>query len=440
MGWIQNRFRAFQASYDPVEILAGSTPAGILVAAGGMTALTVGLAYLPGVAEAADLRRPWIGVVLAVLAGLLTTVVYLRQARGVLGTLSTLLDTAFYSACLVYLATNTQGEFAVGLAITHAIMLLAFQTRVYALSLLFALVLALPTVAGLLLYTPSGQIGTILVGTWFLAVGMSSMTAARLRILERQRKLEQALRAADRVAEDNLQAALTVRLLSLGSFLHELRNQQAVVAAALTLAEMTGKLDEKTQEALAMARAGLNAQQDLVTRVLEELRQHSGLETARFRPAPAIAHAVGVGHGLQLTSPPAVPDCLLRGSSEHFGVVLDNLLRNAYQAGAQHACIETELDADRTTLELRVLDDGPGITEERRAELFTPFASSRRAGGTGLGLYLCRRYVELMGGSIQVGASKLGGAEFTLRIPVVGGRSDPAPARAGITDAEPVAT
>ena len=66
---------------------------------------------------------------------------------------------------------------------------------------------------------------------------------------------------------------------------------------------------------------------------------------------------------------------------------------------------------------ITVTDDGPGIAAEQSAKLFQPFVTGGKPAGTGLGLYLCRRYIELMQGDIAVHSKPGEGASFTLRLP-----------------------
>ena len=73
--------------------------------------------------------------------------------------------------------------------------------------------------------------------------------------------------------------------------------------------------------------------------------------------------------------------------------------------------------------EFRIVDTGPGISEENQARIFDEFqqvddSSTRTKGGTGLGLAITKRIVEMHGGRISV-QSRLGqGATFTVRIPI----------------------
>jgi signal transduction histidine kinase len=68
---------------------------------------------------------------------------------------------------------------------------------------------------------------------------------------------------------------------------------------------------------------------------------------------------------------------------------------------------------------VEVEDDGPGIPEEIRARIFEPFFTTR-ATGTGLGLAVVKRIMDLHGGEVALRPGPRGGAIFTLRFPVAG--------------------
>ncbi len=115
----------------------------------------------------------------------------------------------------------------------------------------------------------------------------------------------------------------------------------------------------------------------------------------------------------------------LRGDELRLNQILTNLLSNAIKFTEQGevslsvAVIETT--AEQVRLSFRVSDTGIGIRPEQLSLIFEPYeqASSdivRRYGGTGLGLTITRRLVELQGGTIRVG-SKLGqGSDFTVEL------------------------
>ncbi|WP_052402630.1 ATP-binding protein [Methanococcoides methylutens] len=73
-------------------------------------------------------------------------------------------------------------------------------------------------------------------------------------------------------------------------------------------------------------------------------------------------------------------------------------------------------------LEISVSDNGIGIPKDKHDEIFETFkqvdsSTSKQYGGTGLGLALARRYVELHGGNIWVDSEKDRGSTFTFTIP-----------------------
>ena len=119
--------------------------------------------------------------------------------------------------------------------------------------------------------------------------------------------------------------------------------------------------------------------------------------------------------------------------------VLLNLLSNAFKFTPHEGAIRLELRANAGdgTVHLEVGDSGPGITPDRRGEVFERFhqldgSSTRKMGGTGLGLHIARELVDLHAGSLGVGDAPEGGALFVLELPVE------APSGAAVSVATPV--
>ena len=91
-----------------------------------------------------------------------------------------------------------------------------------------------------------------------------------------------------------------------------------------------------------------------------------------------------------------------------------NLVRNGLQAAESKVVLSaTKNDGE---VVISVDDDGPGVPEEKRAEIFTPFFTTKQK-GTGLGLALVDKTLRQHGGSVEVTESEGGGARFLLRIP-----------------------
>jgi PAS domain S-box-containing protein len=101
--------------------------------------------------------------------------------------------------------------------------------------------------------------------------------------------------------------------------------------------------------------------------------------------------------------------------------VLENLLRNAAEMIGDGGRVRLSAHAvGAHAVELVVEDDGPGIPEAVREDLFRPFVTTKDE-GTGLGLALARKVVEEHEGAIEAGASELGGARFRVVLPAHAG-------------------
>ena len=103
--------------------------------------------------------------------------------------------------------------------------------------------------------------------------------------------------------------------------------------------------------------------------------------------------------------------------------ILLNLLGNACKFTAQGTItLRGSVEAERDLVLLEVRDSGIGMSEEEVGRVFEPFvqaadSTSRRYGGTGLGLTISANYAALMGGSIQVASTPGVGTCFTLTLP-----------------------
>jgi signal transduction histidine kinase len=103
--------------------------------------------------------------------------------------------------------------------------------------------------------------------------------------------------------------------------------------------------------------------------------------------------------------------------------VLRNLLENAFKyALPDSGPVAVSLGEDDAAVTLRVADDGPGIPEEDLPHLFDPFfrvdrSRSKKSGGYGLGLSICKRVVEAHRGGITVVNRPGRGASFEIVLP-----------------------
>jgi CheY-like chemotaxis protein len=117
---------------------------------------------------------------------------------------------------------------------------------------------------------------------------------------------------------------------------------------------------------------------------------------------------------------PALPDLLL-GDPDRLQQILVNLVGNAIKftdrGEVAIRVFEESHDQDRIALHFTVADRGIGISPERQQQIFQPFiqadsSTTRKYGGTGLGLTICRQLVEMMGGRIWVESELGNGSTF----------------------------
>ncbi|MDR1376706.1 MAG: response regulator [Synergistaceae bacterium] len=114
------------------------------------------------------------------------------------------------------------------------------------------------------------------------------------------------------------------------------------------------------------------------------------------------------------------------GDEMRLSQVIVNLLSNAVKFTPENGHVtffarQKERIDDTAVLEMSVEDSGIGISPESLSKIFSPFEQadgsiSRKFGGTGLGLVICKNIVELMGGAIQVQSEEGKGSTFTFSV------------------------
>ncbi len=126
--------------------------------------------------------------------------------------------------------------------------------------------------------------------------------------------------------------------------------------------------------------------------------------------------------------PPHPPELEVACDPSLIERVLVNLIDNARLAAGASGHVTVRARADDRDVVLSVEDDGPGIAAELRGKLFRPFVTGR-AEGTGLGLFLVHRIVELHRGRVEVADRAGGGTTFTVHLPDLPARTAAAASR-----------
>ncbi len=243
--------------------------------------------------------------------------------------------------------------------------------------------------------------------------------------------MDAAPQAAGNRAASELVAEERQRLLSrlLSRLAHEIRNPLSSLAVHVQLLEedlalVAPPLDPTVTSRLPVIRQELHRLDAIV-------RQYLSLAApvpAELHPLdfPAVLQHVtrllgpaAAERGIELTVdlPPAPPRIL--GDAGQIQQALINLALNAIQAldRGGRITLSVGVDGARRIACLHVADTGPGVDPAHRAAIFEPFYTTK-PGGSGIGLWIVQQIALAHGGRLAVGTAGIGGALFTLELPL----------------------
>jgi signal transduction histidine kinase len=217
------------------------------------------------------------------------------------------------------------------------------------------------------------------------------------------------------------------RLATIGqmasSISHDLRHPlTAIMANAEFMCE--GNLDGAQRDELYVEiRSAVNQMTDLIDSLLEFSRTRESLRPEFADLEDTVQRSVqDVSSHPQFRTVRIVVHCPQRVEGwidpRRLERVFRNLIRNACEA-VLPASGQVEVTIQRNTkyVEVRVSDDGPGVPESIRGQLFRPFVSYGKANGTGLGLTVVEKIVDDHGGSVVVESTSAHGTVFKVLLP-----------------------
>jgi signal transduction histidine kinase len=223
---------------------------------------------------------------------------------------------------------------------------------------------------------------------------------------------------------------------------HELRTPLNAIMGYtdLLLLGIPKDLPEQMRRQIERIRSASNSLLQLVEEVLSFSRIEAGREVLRISPLDlsqllhdtvTMVMPMAVSKALELRLDLPDNPVLLVSDEHKIRQVATNLLSNAVKF-TDHGSVHVTVEADDTTVRVRFCDTGIGIATENLQRIFDPFwqvehSTTRRFGGTGLGLGVALKLVKLLGGRLDVQSEIGSGSVFTLELPIR------APASAGMT-------
>jgi len=273
----------------------------------------------------------------------------------------------------------------------------------------------------------------IALGIFMLMLALLGPVVLRLR---RLRTENERLEAIVLTRTEELRELNRHKSEFLANMSHELRTPlNAIIGfSEVMIGGMAGPQSEKQKEFCVDIRDSGKHLLSLINDILDLSKVEAGrmeLEMARFDLRHAMDNALTLvrgraeAHSIQLETLISEDVDEFEGDERKLKQILLNLLTNAIKFTPEGGTVTLEARRSEETYVLSVKDTGIGIAPEDQERVFEEFRqvgfdSARKAEGTGLGLTLTKRLVELHGGRITVDSTPGRGSTFTFNLPIGG--------------------
>ena len=208
---------------------------------------------------------------------------------------------------------------------------------------------------------------------------------------------------------------------------HEIRNPVSAISGFAGLLKRDLQDDDPNKETISKIISGVSVLNSIIENLLDftkdvspTLMEIDPVRLVKETVSEMQADSHARNHRFEIVNDKTKLN--VRIDPDLFRQVIYNLTRNAIQSEPDGGDVKIIVGkSESKSLILKVQDNGPGIPDNIRAKLFTPFFTTK-ANGIGLGLATVKKLVELHGGRVKVDNGDNGGAIFTVEIPKGNGR------------------
>jgi PAS domain S-box-containing protein len=184
-------------------------------------------------------------------------------------------------------------------------------------------------------------------------------------------------------------------------------DEQFIENFGRTVAHQVDRMESLLDRLRTLARPGGRPQHPI------DLRAPIGTAIDAMRPAfveKSVVLSASMGHA----------PCMILGDYSELEQLFLNLLLNAHEATPSGGMARVEIAVDAGRAIVAIVDTGPGVPPELLERVFDPFFSTKER-GSGLGLAICASIVQTHGGRLKAANREVGGAVFTVELPLAVG-------------------
>lgn len=422
---MQRQWKNYAQSFVDIETAhAECSPGSVSIAVLGIAAAIVASSFAT---ETVGLRHLWVPLALLGAAGVSSTVSWLVGIRRPnLFMALQALEFTLYGLPFISAATFSKVPAAYAFAAFYA-LILQHWAQVLKLTFLGALFVFLCPLAFALAFNADlGVLFIIALGDiYFLYT--SASTSRQARQAKRAARAGEVLQQIDALLADRIQQSSFDKSLENAVLFHELKNTVGPARWNIeSLAASDVVRDSAELEILEDIRGLLGKAARLIDNFVDLEREDPAQKEndgywleelpASFTETWSLKNMALAKHDVLFEGLPSVK---IKAPKSYLVLALRNLIANAFEAGATLVRVQGDLSHRGAGVNIVVTDNGPGLPDKISEHLFEPFNTHGKAEGTGLGIYLAKRLLESLGGSIALESTSPKGTTFVLSLPIL---------------------